>query len=278
MLCCGQSKYHRKRKSLSSLVPEIFKGTSVTPLAARTSGKAERVEQLHELEPPTTFTTFEVLFLTLITYVQVEIIFFLLVAVEFGRSTTLLHIEKVTGCRPTLEYLNRCFNVRKGLWRRLALRACNCLVLVVVPLLLAPLTGCSETSSQAFIVSQPTNSNSSLKALHYNGGFVFADHEHIVGIDVAKWGLVSRSQVQKIETSCECVRASLKEVGDGSQRIILVVLVGADSNLSRNVTLAVRIEATLSDDSKKVLSFDFTHVAIPTANERTNSHVRTTNL
>ena len=70
--------------------------------------------------------------------------------------------------------------------------------------------------------------------------------------DVSKWKLASLSQVRKILTCCECVSVSLIKIGDGLRNTILVVQVAADSNLSRNVTLAVKIVLILSDDSKNV--------------------------
>jgi len=119
---------------------------------------------------------------------------------------------------------------------------------------------------ESFIARQPTSSSKSSIAICYDGGIVFAEREHVVGIDVAAWGLASLPQVQTIRTSCECVRASVKEIGDGPNKIILVVQVAADTKMSRNASLAVEIEAILVDESKRVLSFCFTHVATPAAN------------
>lgn len=102
--------------------------------------------------------------------------------------------------------------------------------------------------------------------MRYDGGFVFADQEHVVGIDVAAWGIASLSQIQKLQTSCECVHASLRKMDDGPKKIILVVRVATDAKMSRSTSLSVQIEAILTDGSKKLLTFEFTHVAIPAMN------------
>ena len=137
-------------------------------------------------------------------------------------------------------------------------------------LLLACVFGCEGTVLGPSNSSQRAGATESQisKTLHYDGGFIFADGDHIVGIDVAEWGLSSPSQVQSIKTSCECVRASLRELREGPTKTVLVVQVAADSKMSRNSTLAVEIVAKLADDSKKILSFDFTHVANPSSSER----------
>ena len=137
---------------------------------------------------------------------------------------------------------------------------------ILVALLLTSISGCDGMSPESAIASQPTTAKKSLNVMRYDGGFVFADREHVVGIDVAAWGLESPSQVQTIRTSCECVRASVRELGDGKKKIILVVQVAADAKMSGNTSLAVEIEAILADESKKVLSFEFTHEAIPATN------------
>ncbi len=102
--------------------------------------------------------------------------------------------------------------------------------------------------------------------MRYDGGFVFADHEHVVGIDVTAWGIASLSQIQKLQTSCDCVHAGVSKMDDGPKKIILVVRVATDAKMSHSTSLSVQIEAILSDGSKKLLTFEFTHVAIPAMN------------
>lgn len=138
--------------------------------------------------------------------------------------------------------------------------------LTLVSLIMSSFCGCDGMAPESSIAMQPSTSNKSSSAIRYDGGIVFGDREHVVGIDVATWGLASLLQVQKIHTSCECVRASVRELGDGTKRIILVVQVAADAKMSRNTSLAVEIEAILADESKRVLSFCFTHVATPATN------------
>ena len=142
-------------------------------------------------------------------------------------------------------------------------RLCGALGLILVSLLIASISGCDGKFSDA---SGVTTTNRSLNEMHYDGGVVFADHDHVVGIDVAAWGIASLSDVQKIQTSCECVEATLRKMDDGPKKIILVVRVAADAKMSRSAPLAVQIEAILTDGWKKILTFDFTHVAIPAMN------------
>ena len=166
---------------------------------------------------------------------------------------------------------SRCFKIYSGYWLLATgywrqVRSTSFLRLILVSLLMSSFTGCDGMSPESSIASQPTTAKKSLKVMRYDGGFVFADREHVVGIDVAAWSLESLSQVQTIRTSCECVRASVRELGNGPRKIILVAQVAADAKMSRNTSLAVEIEAILADESKKVLSFEFTHVAIPATN------------
>ncbi len=111
----------------------------------------------------------------------------------------------------------------------------------------------------------PANSSSRSPKNHlqYDGGFIFADREHTVGIDIATWGLRSINDVTLIQSSCECVQAKLIELGDASRMKLLVVDVFSDRRMSRNASLAVGIDALFADGSKKSLSFVFTHVAAP---------------
>jgi hypothetical protein len=80
---------------------------------------------------------------------------------------------------------------------------------------------------------------------------------------MSNWALSSASEVRTIQSSCECVHASLKELEQGSKKIVLVVDVAADAKLSHNASLAVKIEAILADESQRSLTFEFTHVAVP---------------
>jgi hypothetical protein len=151
---------------------------------------------------------------------------------------------------------------------RLQARSARILTLFTFSFLISSITGCDGMDSRSLTASQSTTATNSLNLLRYDGGFIFADREHVVGVDVATWGLASLSQIQRIHTSCECVRATLGELDQGRNRFILVVHVAADSKLSRSASLAVKIEAVLADESKRILSFEFTHVAIPAMNGR----------
>ena len=135
--------------------------------------------------------------------------------------------------------------------------------LVLVSLVMSSFCGCDGMAPGSSIASQPSTTNKSLSAMRYDGGFVFADREHVVGIDVAAWHLDSILQIQRIKTSCECVRASVKELGERSKKIVLVVQVAADAKMSGDNSLAVQIDAVLVDKSRRVLSFCFTHDASP---------------
>ncbi len=136
----------------------------------------------------------------------------------------------------------------------------------MVSLFIAFNAGCDGKFSDALPAAQATTTNRPLIEMRYDGGFVFADQEHVVGIDVAPWGIASLSDIQTLQTSCECVGASLTKLDDGLKKIILVLRVAPDAKLSRSASLAVQIEAILADGSKKLLSFEFTHFAIPAMN------------
>lgn len=139
--------------------------------------------------------------------------------------------------------------------------------LVLVSLAISSCCGCDGMSRNSSLAPPAISTQKSTIAIKYDGGFVFADRDHIVGIDVNAWGLESISQVQRIQTSCECVHASVRELGNGGiRKTILVVDVAADAKLSRNAALAVEIQAIHGDDSMKLLSFEFTHVAMQSLN------------
>ncbi len=128
--------------------------------------------------------------------------------------------------------------------------------------------GCEGLSTAASTAKLRSSNAKSLSEIRYDGGFVFADRDHVVGIDVSDWALTSVSQVRTIQSSCECVQASLKELEQGSKKIHLVVEVAADMKISRNASLAVMIEAVLTDESKRSLTFEFTHVAQSTTDKK----------
>ena len=130
------------------------------------------------------------------------------------------------------------------------------------------LLGCNGSliESSAGTGKRPTafsKSSKSYREIRFDGGFVFADRDHVVGIDISDWALSSASEVRTLQSSCECVHASLKELEQGSKKIVLVVDVAADAKLSHNASLAVKIEAILMDESQRSLTFEFTHVAVP---------------
>ena len=145
-------------------------------------------------------------------------------------------------------------------------QASGVLDLILVSLFISFIAGCQGKFSDASLASQATTTNRSSNEMRYDGGFVFADHEHVIGIDVDSWGIASLSQVQRLQTSCECVHASLIKMDDGPKKIILVLRVAADAKMARSTSLAVQIEAILTDGSTKLLSFEFTNVAIPALN------------
>jgi len=97
----------------------------------------------------------------------------------------------------------------------------------------------------------------------YDGGFVFANENHVVGVDVGLWGLAAADDVKRIQSSCDCVRASLTELDGSPKKKVLVVTVSSDAKMKQNTPLSVSIVASLSDGSSKSLSFQFTHVVAP---------------
>jgi len=132
---------------------------------------------------------------------------------------------------------------------------------------IACVLGCNGSliESSASIGNHPTafsKSSKSYREIRFHGGFVFADRDHVVGIDISDWALSSASEVRTLQSSCECVHASLKELEQGSKKIALVIDIAADAKLSHNASLAVKIEAILMDKSQRSLTFEFTHVAV----------------
>lgn len=124
--------------------------------------------------------------------------------------------------------------------------------------------GCNGSliESSASTGKRPKVISKRYREIRFDGGFVLADSDHVVGIDISDWALSSASEVRTLQSSCECVHASLKEPEQGSKKIVLVVDVAADAKLSRNASLAVKIEAILMDESQRSLTFEFTHVAV----------------
>jgi len=81
---------------------------------------------------------------------------------------------------------------------------------VFTSILVVCLGGCDFSFSRNSTGTAPlTSIESESREIRYQGGYVFADREHIVGIDVNRWGLDSESEVRDVVSSCECVRASL---------------------------------------------------------------------
>lgn len=132
---------------------------------------------------------------------------------------------------------------------------------VFFSILIACLGGCDFSFSRNAIGTVPlTSIESQSQEIRYQGGYVFADQEHVVGIDVDRWGLDSAKEVREVITSCECVRASLIHLEQEPKKQLLVVHVDSDLELTRNVPLAVSIEVFLSDGSMRKATFEFTHL------------------
>lgn len=130
---------------------------------------------------------------------------------------------------------------------------------------IACVLGCNGSliESSASTSKGPKAISKRYREIRFDGGFVFADRDHVVGIDISDWALSSASEVRTLQSSCECVHASLKELEQGSKKIVLVIDIAADAKLSHNASLAVKIEAILMDESQRSLTFEFTHVAVP---------------
>lgn len=100
-----------------------------------------------------------------------------------------------------------------------------------------------------------------LSDLRFDGGYLFANRKHVVGIDVEAWGMNSPEDFERLETSCKCLNVRLIKLEAFRPKLILVVEVGEDQNMVGTASLAVRIDAFLKDSSQRSLSFEFTHVA-----------------
>jgi hypothetical protein len=133
--------------------------------------------------------------------------------------------------------------------------------------------GCGFQASHVF---SPTvkESKPMLSGLRFDGGYLFANRKHVVGIDVEAWGIASPEDIERLETSCKCVNVSVIELEEFRPKLILVVEVAEDKNMVGTASLAVRIDAFLKDSSKRSLTFEFTHVASKNSfNEESNNEV-----
>jgi hypothetical protein len=148
---------------------------------------------------------------------------------------------------------------------RLAIDAGKIIVCLLLGLSLAVSIGCDASATDWTANKTETVNNHPISKIRYDAGFIFANRDHAVGIDVSSWALSSVSQVREIKSSCECTTSSLKEIGEGSGRHILVINVAADPKMVRNASLAVSIEAVLQDNSTRSMTFEFTHVAMPSS-------------
>jgi hypothetical protein len=120
--------------------------------------------------------------------------------------------------------------------------------------------GCGSQASDA---SLPTvkESKPMLSELRFDGGYLFADRKHVVGIDVEAWGITSQEDIARLGSSCKCVNVRVIELNEFRPKLILVVEVAEDQNMVGTASLAVRIDALLKDSSQRSLKFEFTHVA-----------------
>lgn len=140
-------------------------------------------------------------------------------------------------------------------------------------LILGIIMGCGFQASHVF---SPTvkESKPMLSELRFDGGYVFANRKHVVGIDVEAWGIASPEDIERLETSCKCVNVRVMEMNEFRPKLILVVEVAEDQNMVGTASLAVRIDAFLKDSSQRSLTFEFTHVASTNSfNEELNHEV-----
>lgn len=113
-----------------------------------------------------------------------------------------------------------------------------------------------------------------LSELRFDGGYVFANRKHVVGIDVEAWGIASQEDIERLESSCKCINVRVIELNEFRPKLILVVEVAEDQNMVGTASLAVRIDAFLKDSSQRSLTFEFTHVASTNSfNEELNHEV-----
>jgi len=148
---------------------------------------------------------------------------------------------------------------------RLAIDAGKIVVCLLLGMSLAVSVGCDASATDWTANKPETVDTHPEPKIRYDAGFIFANRDHVVGIDVSSWALSSLSQVRKIKSSCECTTSNLKEIEEGSGRHILVINVAADPKMVRNASLAVNIEAILQDNSTRSMSFEFTHIAMPSS-------------
>jgi hypothetical protein len=127
-------------------------------------------------------------------------------------------------------------------------------------LILGTIVGCGSQVTNASLANVK-ESKPMLSELRFDGGYLFANRKHVVGIDVEAWGIASPEDIERLETSCKCVNVRVIELNEFRPKLILVVEVAEDQNMVGTASLAVRIDTFLKDSSQRSLTFEFTHVA-----------------
>jgi hypothetical protein len=139
--------------------------------------------------------------------------------------------------------------------------------------ILGTILGCGSKVTNASLLSVK-DSKPMLSDLRFDGGYLFANRNHVVGIDVDAWGIASPEDIERLETSCKCLNVRVIELEVFRPKLILVVEVAEDQQMVGTASLAVRIDAFLKDSSQRSLTFEFTHVAFPSSiNEELNHEV-----
>ena len=132
---------------------------------------------------------------------------------------------------------------------------CLAILTCSVFLLCIAATGCHQEHSQSDVVSASGN-----ESIVFQGGYIAADREHLVGFDIAPLNIPADQRVQEVQSSCECVTAKqISIVSHGINKPVLLVTVHPDSNLTGKASLAVELRINLSNHQKRSIVFEFVH-------------------
>lgn len=128
-----------------------------------------------------------------------------------------------------------------------------------IALIFLGLTGCGSdrvTDSINNSFSSTFETNSTIEA-----GVIFFGTETYQCFPLSRFGIEQPSDISSIETSCECLTASIVQFGSGSGDadfgLMLKFLDDTDGTETRSFSLAARVILHLKDQSKKEIEVRF---------------------
>lgn len=131
----------------------------------------------------------------------------------------------------------------------------------VIALVVLGLTGCGEdrlADSKNNSFGSTFEANSTIEA-----GVVFFGTETYQCFPLSRFGIDQPSDISSIETSCECLTASIVQFGSGSGDadfgLMLKFLDDTDGTETRSFSLAARVILHLKDQSKQEIEVRFLH-------------------